>query len=181
MLETYINGDEFVLHAFSYVRIDIKFLSSFYLLVMRVADELGCNPYLAGCLAASSYVTLIFYTRTFTNSLESFFFAILLVAVMEYVSLCRKAKLAKALQKNNENNDSGIQNGQDDDATRKTDTSANSSQSQAHSSMENYVDAPFADVVKENSEQLENGIDSLLSSKGESLLGSGILCVINAF
>ena len=72
--------------------------------VMRVTDDLGSNPYLAGCISATSYVTLVFYTRTFSNSLESFFLSLLLVAVVEYVHLCRKAKLTAAMEKRKEAN-----------------------------------------------------------------------------
>lgn len=53
---------------------------------MRIAALLGCSPYIAGCLSATSYVTLVFYTRTFSNSLESFFLAMLLVCICEYIS-----------------------------------------------------------------------------------------------
>ena len=74
--------------------------------VMRVTDDLGSNPYLAGCISATSYVTLVFYTRTFSNSLESFFLSLLLVAVVEYVHLCRKAKLTAAMEKRKETNKS---------------------------------------------------------------------------
>lgn len=60
-----------------------------FLSVMNIASLLDCSPYMAGCLSATSYVTVVFYTRTFSNSLEAFFFALLLVCVCEFVQCCK--------------------------------------------------------------------------------------------
>ena len=96
-----------VLYLFCSVNQTIEFTTYLiYSPVMRVTDDLGSNPYLAGCISASSYVTLVFYTRTFSNSLESFFLSLLLVAVVEYVHLCRKAKLTAAMEKRKDANKS---------------------------------------------------------------------------
>uniref|UniRef100_G1N4J1 Mannosyltransferase n=1 Tax=Meleagris gallopavo TaxID=9103 RepID=G1N4J1_MELGA len=49
--------------------------------VHRLAPAWGADPWEALLLLAGSYVTLVFYTRTFTNTLEGFLFALLLVLV----------------------------------------------------------------------------------------------------
>ncbi|XP_067949323.1 GPI mannosyltransferase 4-like isoform X2 [Watersipora subatra] len=58
---------------------------------MQIAAILGSSPYLAGSLSATSYVTVVFYTRTFSNSIESFFFSLLLLFVCQYLHLCVSA------------------------------------------------------------------------------------------
>lgn len=103
---------------------------------MRVTDELGCSPYLAGCISATSYVTLVFYTRTFSNSLESFFLAILLVAVVEYVHLCRKAKLTVAIENRKQKNNLKNQEAETNDDSNNTDGVNNLSNGAADTSTE---------------------------------------------
>ncbi|NWV00439.1 PIGZ mannosyltransferase, partial [Upupa epops] len=49
--------------------------------VYRLAPFWGADPWKALVLLAGSYVTLVFYTRTFTNALEGLLFAILMVLV----------------------------------------------------------------------------------------------------
>ena len=68
---------------------------------MKIAYLLGCSPYIAGCLSATSYVTVVFYTRTFSNSLEAFFFAFILVFVCDYVNLCTPASKSSHKETNN--------------------------------------------------------------------------------
>lgn len=63
--------------------------------VMRIAILLGCPPYMAGCLSATSYVTVVFYTRTFSNSLEALFFALVLVCVCEFLQYCRVSVVSR--------------------------------------------------------------------------------------
>ncbi|NWV38089.1 PIGZ mannosyltransferase, partial [Grantiella picta] len=49
--------------------------------VYRLAPFWGADPWKALVLLAGSYVTLVFYTRTFTNTLEGLLFALLMVLV----------------------------------------------------------------------------------------------------
>ncbi|XP_010126033.1 PREDICTED: GPI mannosyltransferase 4 [Chlamydotis macqueenii] len=49
--------------------------------VHRLAPSWGADPWKALVLVAGSYVTLVFYTRTFTNALEGLLFALLMVLV----------------------------------------------------------------------------------------------------
>ncbi|NXC39725.1 PIGZ mannosyltransferase, partial [Penelope pileata] len=49
--------------------------------VHRLAPFWGADPWKALVLLAGSYVTLVFYTRTFTNALEGLLFALLMVLV----------------------------------------------------------------------------------------------------
>ena len=63
--------------------------------VMKIASTLNCSPYMAGTLSATSYVTVVFYTKTFSNSVEAFFFSLLLLSVTEYVQFC-KTKISKS-------------------------------------------------------------------------------------
>lgn len=49
--------------------------------VYRLAPFWEVDPWKALVLLAGSYVTLVFYTRTFTNTLEGLFFALLMVLV----------------------------------------------------------------------------------------------------
>ncbi|NXN97442.1 PIGZ mannosyltransferase, partial [Rhinopomastus cyanomelas] len=49
--------------------------------VYRLAPFWGADPWKALVLLAGSYVTLVFYTRTFTNTLEGLLFAILMLLV----------------------------------------------------------------------------------------------------
>ncbi|RLV99163.1 hypothetical protein DV515_00010109 [Chloebia gouldiae] len=49
--------------------------------VYRLAPFWGADPWKALVLLAGSYVTLVFYTRTFTNTLEGLLFALLMVLI----------------------------------------------------------------------------------------------------
>ncbi|XP_042734266.1 GPI mannosyltransferase 4 [Lagopus leucura] len=62
--------------------------------VHRLAPAWGADPWEALLLLAGSYVTLVFYTRTFTNTLEGFLFALLLVLVSSKKSDSRITKPA---------------------------------------------------------------------------------------
>lgn len=76
---------------------------------MKIASVLNCSPYLTGVLTATSYVTLIFYTRTFSNTMESFFLAILLVNIIAYINQCTdsNSKLEE-IKKSQQSNDKEV-------------------------------------------------------------------------
>lgn len=59
---------------------------------MKVSSALGIPPYLAGCISGTSYITLTMLTRTFSNSIETFFLSVLLVAVTAHVQLVNNTK-----------------------------------------------------------------------------------------
>jgi len=64
--------------------------------VHRLAPVWGAEPWQALLLLAGSYVTLVFYTRTFTNTLEGFLFALLLVLVSSTKSAGRVTRPARS-------------------------------------------------------------------------------------
>uniref|UniRef100_A0A8C2TQ07 Mannosyltransferase n=1 Tax=Coturnix japonica TaxID=93934 RepID=A0A8C2TQ07_COTJA len=67
--------------------------------VHRLAPLWGADPWAALLLLAGSYVTLVFYTRPFTNTLEGFLFAFLLVLVCSRTpgSSCTKPKCSSLI------------------------------------------------------------------------------------
>lgn len=133
---------------------------------MRVASELGCSPYISGCISATSYVTLVFFTRTFTNSLETFFLALLLVAVIEYVNLCRKARLATALQKSVDiANSKAKEDHQNTNHTKETDESQNHSGHDESCHVQENNGRDMVSAAEEIHKQ-----DAAVSSEGQSVL-----------
>ncbi|NWW74204.1 PIGZ mannosyltransferase, partial [Climacteris rufus] len=60
--------------------------------VYRLAPCWGADPWKALVLLAGSYVTLVFYTRTFTNALEGLLFALLMVLVSSRKARGRSAE-----------------------------------------------------------------------------------------
>ncbi|NXQ28058.1 PIGZ mannosyltransferase, partial [Alaudala cheleensis] len=60
--------------------------------VYQLAPFWGADPWKALALLAGSYVTLVFYTRTFTNTLEGLLFALLMVLVSSRKSSGSSAK-----------------------------------------------------------------------------------------
>lgn len=73
---------------FLWLCILLTFISIRFVTVMRLTKVLDSPPYIAGCISGMSYITLVFHTRTFSNSLELCFLAILLASVVRYVGLC---------------------------------------------------------------------------------------------